>query len=291
MAAVTSSPPGIAVIIPVLNGVTTLGEQLDAVLAQSVNKQFHVIVVDNGSTDDTRGVIASYAERDDRVWFVDGSTVPRNAAAAKNLGVQSTSAPRIAFCDADDVVQPGWLAALDSGLDAADAVAGRLERHSLNPHIDPRDVPLYVDRYNVFGYAGLPGGNFGIHRDVYLLLGGLSDQPQYAEDSEFSIRLGRAGRTVHYQPTALVAIRLRTGAITSFRHARASYRAHHVLRSTCGLPTPTVRRALRGTAGRLRWLMVHAHYLLDARRRLAWMRTAALLVARFDDVKRNLFPG
>ena len=113
----------ISVVIPVLNGADTLSEQLDAVLAQEGVESFEIVVVDNGSTDGTPELAAAYADRDRRVRLVDGSRAPKGGAAAKNLGVEAAKAELIAFCDADDVVRPGWLGAIRNAL--AGAIHGR----------------------------------------------------------------------------------------------------------------------------------------------------------------------
>ena len=81
------------------------------------------MVADNGSEDDTRSCVERWSERDTRIHLVDASA-RRGAAAARNMGVRSARGSLLAFCDADDVVRPGWLASMWEALADAELVAG-----------------------------------------------------------------------------------------------------------------------------------------------------------------------
>lgn len=87
----------IAVIIPTYNRANLLATTLDSVLAQTY-RPAEVIVVDDGSTDGTREVVARYSGTV-RYHRIENSGVCR----ARNIAVQLSSTPWIAFCDSDDV--------------------------------------------------------------------------------------------------------------------------------------------------------------------------------------------
>jgi len=82
-----------------------LGEAIESVLAQS-HPDVGVVVVDDGSTDETAAVAARYADRG--VRYVGG--VQGGAGQARNAGLQATSAPLVAFLDGDDAWLPDRLA-------------------------------------------------------------------------------------------------------------------------------------------------------------------------------------
>jgi len=92
--------PEVSVIIPTYNRRAMLIEAVDSVLAQS-NRAFELIVIDDGSTDDTAGHLAGLAKtiRIERIEH-------RGAAAARNRGVALARAPLIAFLDSDDLWAP-----------------------------------------------------------------------------------------------------------------------------------------------------------------------------------------
>ena len=91
----------ISCIIPVHNGERFLRETVDSILAQS-HPQAEVIVVDDGSTDGTRGIVENYAATAAipiRYLWQENS----GPAAARNMGIQAAAGDFIAFLDADDL--------------------------------------------------------------------------------------------------------------------------------------------------------------------------------------------
>ena len=108
----TSDRPLISVVVPVLNGMPWIEHQLLALSTQEVPVEWEVMVADNGSDGrDPRLASSTGPERDPRFRLVDASA-RRGAAAARNLGVRSARGGLLAFCDADDVVRPGWVASM-----------------------------------------------------------------------------------------------------------------------------------------------------------------------------------
>jgi glycosyltransferase involved in cell wall biosynthesis len=98
--------PLISVIIATYNRSGFLRETVESVLAQNFHN-FEVIVVDDGSTDDTRAVMEAYGSRV-RYFFREN----RGPSAARNFGVAQARAPWIAFQDSDDLSLPDHLSAL-----------------------------------------------------------------------------------------------------------------------------------------------------------------------------------
>jgi glycosyltransferase involved in cell wall biosynthesis len=91
--------PLVSCIVPVYNGERFLAEALESILAQT-HTRLEVIVVDDGSTDNTASVVATFG---DRVAYVFQENA--GPATARNRGIQETRGEFIAFLDADDL----WL--------------------------------------------------------------------------------------------------------------------------------------------------------------------------------------
>ena len=96
--------PLVSCIVPVFNGEAYLREALDSVLAQTY-RPIEVVVADDGSTDGTAAIVASYGDVV-RHLFQPNAGAP----AARNLGLQSAAGDFVAFLDADDLWHPQKLA-------------------------------------------------------------------------------------------------------------------------------------------------------------------------------------
>lgn len=96
----------VSTIIPVYNGAATVAYAIDSALAQDFDGQ-EIIVVNDGSTDDTAGALAQYG---DRIRVIDKPN--GGAASARNAGIAIARGKFLAFLDADDIWLPGHLNAL-----------------------------------------------------------------------------------------------------------------------------------------------------------------------------------
>src|SRR5579885_1878648 len=106
------SMPRVSVVMPVHNGARYLAEALESVFAQTF-RDFEVIVVDDGSTDETPAILRGYGDRLAVISREQGG-----ACAARNLGAERTAAPYVAFLDHDDRWYPRKLEQQTAVLDA-----------------------------------------------------------------------------------------------------------------------------------------------------------------------------
>ncbi|MCZ4318520.1 glycosyltransferase family 2 protein [Aequorivita viscosa] len=101
--------PLVSIIIPTYNRAHLIGETLDSVLAQTY-QNWECIVVDDGSTDDTEAVMATFLARDSRFQYLHR---PRNrmkgANACRNYGVEKSNGVYISFVDSDDLISNGFI--------------------------------------------------------------------------------------------------------------------------------------------------------------------------------------
>ena len=111
----------ISVIIPVYNVAAYLPQCLDSVLSQD-HRDLEVILIDDGSPDDSGVICDAYAAADSRVKVIHQKN--GGAAAAKNAGLRTATGEYLSFVDSDDYLEPdvyGYMLAVlkESGADAA----------------------------------------------------------------------------------------------------------------------------------------------------------------------------
>jgi glycosyltransferase involved in cell wall biosynthesis len=93
----------ISIIIPIYNQADKLPECLDSILSQSY-KDFEIIIVNDGSTDDIQKVFDKY--RNNSKFKIQNSKLNMGAPAARNRGFEESSGEYLFFCDADAVLAP-----------------------------------------------------------------------------------------------------------------------------------------------------------------------------------------
>jgi glycosyltransferase involved in cell wall biosynthesis len=96
----SSKHPTVSVIIPTFNRGWILREAIDSVLAQD-HGDYELIVVDDGSTDDTRAILGAYGRQ-----IIALRQPNRGVSAARNRGIAESRAQLVAFLDSDDVWLP-----------------------------------------------------------------------------------------------------------------------------------------------------------------------------------------
>jgi glycosyltransferase involved in cell wall biosynthesis len=128
--------PLVSVVVPVYDVAAYLPAALDSVLAQS-HSALEVVVIDDGSTDDSGGIADDYARRDGRVHVVH--TENHGLGAARNEGLRHASGEFLAFLDSDDVLPADAYARLVGSLQrsGADFAAGSIVRWEGDALVEP----------------------------------------------------------------------------------------------------------------------------------------------------------
>ena len=224
------SAPRVAVVIPTYQSAGTLPRALDSVRAQDF-ADLEIIVVDDGSTDETRAIVERYADRRIRYLYQANA----GPASARNAGIAASTAPLIALLDADDEWLPGKLAAQVAAMDTYPGVgliftdafnvdtATGARRLFSNAHpqmaaltMTPLDAPD-VFRIDDAGLARslyrryfIPTSSMVFRRSAFEAVGGFNPALVGPEDADFAVRLAQttrfAGwsqpRSIHYASAA-----------------------------------------------------------------------------------------
>ncbi|MCW2738242.1 glycosyltransferase [Nocardioides sp.] len=237
-----------SVVIPTYNAAHVIHHQLRALAAQRDAPSFEVVVADNGSTDDLADVVAGWTDALPDIRIVDASR-GRGVSVARNVGIQHAATDRILVCDADDAVDPRWVAALHRALDGSPLASGPAETVTLS---GPSSGWVPIDSistglYETWGGRtyGL-GGNTAMHREVWERVGGYDEGfPAGAEEIDFAWRAWDLGYRFTYVPEALLHYRIRTDLRGVLRQQYNSGRGTATLYEKFRPPEVVPKSALR----------------------------------------------
>ena len=277
----------LSIIIPCLNGEATLAVQLEALAAQHWSEPWELILADNGSTDNSVKIALKYKDRFSSFRVIDASGKIRQSHAL-NEGVKAASADSVAFCDADDEVIPGWVAAIGNALRKHDVVHGQFYFDKFN---EPKEAELAAQGWKngLYKRQFLPGGgagNLGIKRWVHEAIGGFDERIPRFEDSDYYWKLQLEGFKLHFVPEAIVQVRMgRVNPSLSalFRRGRTGtagkYWLYKRYKHLGMLPNPPLKSCVAN------WLQIIKEGVSGGfttkQRRNAWMEQFALRTGEF----------
>ncbi|WDQ17785.1 glycosyltransferase family 2 protein [Rhodopirellula sp. P2] len=203
-----TSRPRISVVIPVFNNAAYIEQALQSVFDQNVGNT-EIIVVDDGSTDETAEVLAKFS---DRIGIIRQSN--SGSAVARNVGLRETTGDYVAFLDADDWFLPGKFAhqteILDANPDLGAVHSGwkitdknGVVTKVIEPWIDAPELDL--NTWLVFKPAKL--GAMLFRRDWLQKVGGFDPELLQSQDVDLLLRLSLAGCTFQWQKSPTLCYR------------------------------------------------------------------------------------
>ncbi len=211
----------VSVIVPTYNRGDLLRERIDSVLNQS-GAPYEAIYVDDGSTDDTPEVLASYGSRLRVIRTENAGPGP-----ARNAGAREARGTLLLFTDDDTVVPSDWVARM------AESYA-RHGREALSGGFTPHSLATPIERYLHYrmrtvlaeeakDVSAAPMMNFMISRRLFEEVGGFSTaRLSAAEDWEFCLRLRQQCVRIAYDPSVCVRHRYQSGRAAAVRRIRAA---------------------------------------------------------------------
>ncbi|MBU5614581.1 glycosyltransferase family 2 protein [Geomonas azotofigens] len=206
--------PLISVVMSVYNGERYVGEAVDSVLSQS-RTDFELIVVDDGSTDGTAAILASYTDPRLRVIRHDNQGLTRSL----NLAVAQARGKYVARQDADDRSLPERLAIQTDFLDAHPEIAlvgsavkvissQGVELATFRHPTEPAEIAATLRSYNCFWH-----GSIMFRRDSFLELGGYDERFVTAQDYDMWLRFSERHQLANL-PEPLYAYRFTVESVT-----------------------------------------------------------------------------
>ena len=237
--------PAISVVLPVYNAEAYVREAVESILAQTFT-DFELIVINDGSTDDSGVILRELAARDARIVLVERPN--DGLVSALNDGIESARAELIARMDADDVsmperfalqharmVQEPELAVLGSFFHIMDRGVGTVRLYDYSP-LTPAAAMRFVEEHG----CPVHHPTVMMRRDAVLKAGGYRKAFCHAEDYDLWLRMSDLGYAIANLPQPLLNWR-EHGANVSVTHRETQVRntilarfAHRVRKA--GLP-------------------------------------------------------
>jgi mycofactocin system glycosyltransferase len=220
--------PDISIVIPVKDR----ADELKRCLASLANLNYpqdklQIIVVDDGSSDDSAAVARAYG-----ALVVPSGGVGRGPAAARNVGAAAAHGEILAFIDSDCTASTEWLNELLPAFNDPDmaAVGGQVDGMCTSSAVDRYEAvmsSLSLGSRERSGSSGndtfyLPSCNLLVRRAAFRSAGGFNNSMHVGEDVDLTWRLRDKGHTISYIPAGNVLHEHRS-SIQSFMSRRFDY--------------------------------------------------------------------
>ena len=266
---VLANMPYVSVVIPAYNSASLLGDAVQSVLAQTY-RDFEVIVVDDGSTDNTRQVAEGFKQSQIKYLFQPNQGPP----AARNAGIRASSGKLIAFLDSDDLWLPSKLemqvktlaASPRAGLAYCDMFLYDMEQDAVvgppfllrSKRPPPRGKVFDELSFRFFGHPS----TVIIRREVFDAIGLFDERLRYCDDFDMLFRIA-SRYEFELVPDPLVEYRFHEGQLSG--NPEPYWQGHITLfNKFLKFPaiSPEVRRRYRRQLAE-----IHFHYAVFLARR------------------------
>jgi len=179
----------ISIIIPTYNRAKFLPRAINSVLRQTY-RDWELIIVDDGSTDNTKEVVQPYLE-DKRIQYYYKKN--SGAAASRNFGVNKAKFKWITFLDSDDEAKHNWLSSyikiINNGNDIVLCSSGAEIIDETGKIIDVKKPSTFKFIIDENKYKITNGGTFILKKEIFNNIGGYDGQLKANQHTELAIRL------------------------------------------------------------------------------------------------------
>jgi glycosyltransferase involved in cell wall biosynthesis len=205
--------------MPAFNSSNFIAKAIESILSQTF-QDFELILVDDGSTDNTLEIMTHYRQQDNRIQIIQSKHM--GCSCARNLGINQSKFPWIAVMDADDIALPKRFA---KQIEAANANPKVVAWGTYVHHVKLKDEVLSLHKHGLLTeeefYDNRKRGDvpFVIHptslikKEILLRVGGYDQKFSDADDFELFDRLSDHG-SILVIPEPLLLYRLHSQSVS-----------------------------------------------------------------------------
>ena len=235
----------VSVVIPTYNRPVDVARAVRSALAQT-HRPYQILVVDDGSTDNTGDVIRSMPPP---VTYLNKEN--SGVSSARNLGLQYVTGDYICLCDSDDYWDPGWIKSAVNAIEGTPGAGAAVCTTLAMVAPDGREIGTVVRDISSNGVVDLPklflggitGSNLCMRADILKAVGGYDTTLRTAEDIDFALRIS-AVTTIVAISQPLVYITQSSGSLSKYLNTGNRLRVFSKFESTFPTLAHRYRNAL-----------------------------------------------
>lgn len=186
----------VSVIIPYYNSESTIIRAIESVATQTFT-DFEIILVDDGSNDNTHFIVDGYIKKHDEIFFKHYYQENTGPSEARNFGISKSDAEYIAFLDSDDswvrnkleiqmkLMAANKIALLGSNINLVETNGKIIRKHFIKSQLE------YISFYKLLFKHYFYASSVVIRKKVFDNIGGFPEKQKYAEDTLLFSRITR----------------------------------------------------------------------------------------------------
>ncbi|MDG2255714.1 MAG: glycosyltransferase family A protein [Opitutaceae bacterium] len=199
----------VCIIMPMFNSEKYLEDSIRSILDQDIS-DWNLILIDDGSIDQTVKIAESFAEKHENITLITGHQ-QKGPSKLRNIGIQKCRSEFIAFLDSDDMMSPNSLSSRIAAIKSDPLAIGSYSPVSL---IDPNGLKLDLNgtKKEIVNFCDLAGNLFItscilVRANQIKKLGGFDTNLLYGEDWDLWLRLTRLGYYIKCAPQSHIQYR------------------------------------------------------------------------------------
>lgn len=224
----------ISIIIPTYNRSHLIKRTIDSVIRQT-SSDWELIIVDDGSKDDTESVVKQYLSNNVRYIYQDNG----GANKARNIGAKNARYTYLAFLDSDDELFPDWLESFQVALEKRPEIVC-CGTHRFEPGKNIEVIPKSLGKIFDFAIGKFTNGAcYVIDKNLFFERGGFDEELPSGQHTELSFRLANdiISKKIRveniFRPLVKIYVhdgpRIRTSSESKFKGALRILRKHSKL--------------------------------------------------------------
>lgn len=197
-----------SIVCAFLNRENDIQRVVDSLLSQDFSEKFEIILIDNGSTDQTLNILKPYPDNFSNIKIIDGSYCKGSPYSARNIGIRESIGDYVAFIDG--YANSNWLSEANNELicNNVDILAGKvnIEIDNNSSTYQLYDAIFSIDNEKIVRkFQRAPTANLFIKKEVFTELGLFNEKIRSGGDMIFTSNAVKGGAVIKYSENVVTS--------------------------------------------------------------------------------------